>query len=153
VQRTLLNGKIHRATVTQADLHYVGSLTIDQDLMEAADIVEGEMVQVVDIDNGARLSTYAITGERGSGVIGVNGAAAHLVHPGHLVIVMSFAALDDAERAAHRPRVVHVDQANRVVALGTDPAAPVPGEPHQLSGALTATAPGATPNPPHQERN
>lgn len=145
MQRTLLNGKIHRATVTQADLHYVGSLTIDQDLMEAADIVEGEMVQVVDIDNGARLNTYAITGERGSGVIGVNGAAAHLVHPGHLVIVMSFAVLHDDERAAHRPRVVHVDKANRVIALGADPAEPVPGAPDQYSGATT--------DRPHQERN
>jgi aspartate 1-decarboxylase len=136
VQRTLLNGKIHRATVTQADLHYVGSLTIDQDLLDASDIVEGEAVQVVDIDNGARLTTYAIAGERGSGVIGINGAAAHLVHPGHLVIIMSFAVLDDAERAAHRPRVVHVDKANRIVALGADPAEPVPGVPDQYSGSL-----------------
>ncbi|MDT0386772.1 aspartate 1-decarboxylase [Streptomyces sp. DSM 41921] len=137
MQRTLLNGKIHRATVTQADLHYVGSLTIDQDLMDAADIAEGEQVHVVDIDNGARLTTYAITGARGTGVIGVNGAAAHLVHPGHLVIIMSFAALDEAERAVHRPRVVHVDKANRIVALGADPAEPVPGAPDQYSGAFT----------------
>ncbi|MEU2271279.1 aspartate 1-decarboxylase [Streptomyces olindensis] len=137
MQRTLLNGKIHRATVTQADLHYVGSLTIDQDLMEAADITEGEQVHVVDIDNGARLTTYAITGARGTGVIGVNGAAAHLVHPGHLVIVMSFAVLDESERAAHRPRVVHVDKANRIVALGADPAEPVPGAPDQYAGAFT----------------
>ena len=141
VHRTLLNGKIHRATVTQADLHYVGSLTIDQDLMEAADIVEGEAVQVVDIDNGARLTTYAITGERGSGVIGINGAAAHLVHPGHLVIIMSFAALAESERATHRPRVVHVDKANRIVALGVDPAEPVPDTPDQFSGAFTHPAP------------
>jgi aspartate 1-decarboxylase len=146
VQRTLLNGKIHRATVTQADLHYVGSLTIDQDLMEAADIVEGEVVQVVDIDNGARLTTYAITGERGSGVIGINGAAAHLVHPGHLVIIMTFAALDELERATHEPRVVHVDKANRIVKLGADPSEPVPGAPDQFSGAFPAPA-------PHQERN
>ncbi|MCF0081478.1 aspartate 1-decarboxylase [Streptomyces lomondensis] len=137
MQRTLLNGKIHRATVTQADLHYVGSLTIDQDLMDAADITEGEQVHVVDIDNGARLTTYAITGERGTGVIGVNGAAAHLVHPGHLVIIMSFAVLDESERAAHRPRVVHVDKANRILALGADPAEPVPGAPDQYSGAFT----------------
>ncbi len=137
VQRTLLNGKIHRATVTKADLHYVGSLTIDQDLMDAADITEGEQVHVVDIDNGARLTTYAITGARGTGVIGVNGAAAHLVHPGHLVIIMSFAALDEAERAVHRPRVVHVDRANRILALGADPAEPVPGAPEQYSGAVT----------------
>ncbi|KDN77245.1 aspartate decarboxylase [Streptomyces olindensis] len=137
MQRTLLNGKIHRATVTQADLHYVGSLTIDQELMDAADITEGEQVHVVDIDNGARLTTYAITGARGTGVIGVNGAAAHLVHPGHLVIVMSFAVLDESERAAHRPRVVHVDKANRIVALGADPAEPVPGAPDQYAGAFT----------------
>ncbi|MFJ6084528.1 aspartate 1-decarboxylase [Streptomyces sp. NPDC092369] len=150
MQRTLLNGKIHRATVTQADLHYVGSLTIDQDLMEAADIVEGEVVQVVDIDNGARLTTYAITGERGSGVIGINGAAAHLVHPGHLVIIMTFAVLDELERATHEPRVVHVDKANRIVKLGADPAEPVPGAPDQFSGAFPAPAPAPA---PHQERN
>ncbi|MEU0110023.1 MULTISPECIES: aspartate 1-decarboxylase [unclassified Streptomyces] len=137
MQRTLLNGKIHRATVTQADLHYVGSLTIDQDLMDAADITEGEQVHVVDIDNGARLTTYAITGARGTGVIGVNGAAAHLVHPGHLVIVMSFAVLDESERATHRPRVVHVDKANRILALGADPAEPVPGAPDQYPGTFT----------------
>ncbi|MFI9757075.1 aspartate 1-decarboxylase [Streptomyces sp. NPDC051963] len=141
MHRTLLNGKIHRATVTQADLHYVGSLTIDQDLMDASDIVEGEQVQVVDIDNGARLATYAIAGDRGTGVIGVNGAAAHLIHPGHLVIIMSFAALDESERAAHRPRVVHVDKANRIVALGADPAEPVPGAPGQFSGSFRESGP------------
>ncbi|GAB3214026.1 aspartate 1-decarboxylase [Marinactinospora thermotolerans] len=134
MQRTLLNGKIHRATVTQADLHYVGSITIDADLMEAADLVDGEQVHVVDIDNGNRLVTYAITGERGSGVIGINGAAAHLVHPGDLVIIISYAVVDEAERAAHRPKVVHVDGANRIVALGADPAEPVPGS-DQVSGA------------------
>ncbi|MEU3169793.1 aspartate 1-decarboxylase [Streptosporangium sp. NPDC006930] len=134
MQRVLMNGKIHRATVTQADLHYVGSLTIDADLMAAADIVEGEQVHVVDIDNGARLVTYAITGEAGSGVIGVNGAAAHLVHPGHLVIIISYGNFDDAEVRAHRPKVVHVDGANRVVALGTDPAEPVAGALAQIAG-------------------
>ncbi|QVQ52487.1 aspartate 1-decarboxylase [Spiractinospora alimapuensis] len=127
MQRTVFNGKIHRATVTQADLHYVGSITIDADLMEQADIVDGEQVHVVDIDNGNRLVTYAITGERGSGVIGINGAAARLVSPGDLVIIISYVALDDAERAGHAPRVVHVDADNRVVALGADPAEPVPG--------------------------
>ena len=132
--RTLLNSKIHRATVTQADLHYVGSLTIDAGLMDSAGIVEGELVQVVDIDNGARLQTYAITGPRGSGVIGVNGAAAHLVHPGDLVIIMTFAQLESHELAEHRPRVVHVNSANEPVEIGADPAAPVPGEPGQLSG-------------------
>ncbi|MER5649304.1 aspartate 1-decarboxylase [Streptosporangium sp. NPDC002524] len=134
MQRVLMNGKIHRATVTQADLHYVGSLTIDAELMAAANIVEGEQVHVVDIDNGARLVTYAITGEAGSGVIGVNGAAAHLVHPGHLVIIISYGNFDDAEARAHLPSVVHVDGANRVVALGTDPAEPVAGAVAQIAG-------------------
>lgn len=129
-----MNGKIHRATVTQADLHYVGSLTIDAELMAAADIVEGEQVHVVDIDNGARLVTYAITGEAGSGVIGVNGAAAHLIHPGHLVIIISYGAFDAAEAEAHRPKVVHVDGGNRVVALGADPAEPVAGAAAQTAG-------------------
>ncbi|MDF5758244.1 aspartate 1-decarboxylase [Spongiactinospora sp. TRM90649] len=134
MQRTLMNGKIHRATVTQADLHYVGSLTIDADLMAAAGIADGEQVHVVDIDNGERLITYAITGPAGSGVIGVNGAAAHLVHPGHLVIIITYAALDESEVDGHLPRVVHVDAANRIVALGGDPAEPVPGAPSQLAG-------------------
>jgi aspartate 1-decarboxylase len=118
---------VHRATVTQADLHYVGSITIDQDLMRAADILEGEQVDVVDITNGARLTTYAITGQAGSGVIGINGAAAHLVVPGDLVIIMSFRSIDERALADHVPRVVHVDQHNRIVALGSDPAQPVPG--------------------------
>ncbi|MET0475790.1 MAG: aspartate 1-decarboxylase [Mycobacterium sp.] len=125
--RTMLGGKVHRATVTQADLHYVGSITIDQDLMRAADILEGEQVDVVDITNGARLTTYAITGAPGSGMIGINGAAAHLIHPGDLVIIMSFRALDDREVTGYVPRVVHVDERNRIVALGNDPAQPVPG--------------------------
>jgi aspartate 1-decarboxylase len=130
--RTLLSGKIHRATVTQADLHYVGSLTIDQDLMEAADITEGEQVQVVDITNGARLVTYAITGERGSGVIGINGAAAHLVHPGDLTIIMAFHQVPSSIAADFAPRVVHVDGDNKIVDLGSDPAEPVPGSVDQI---------------------
>ncbi|MGI5184747.1 aspartate 1-decarboxylase [Dactylosporangium sp. CA-152071] len=134
MQRTLLGGKIHRATVTQADLHYVGSITIDSALLEAAGLVEGEQVQVVDIDTGARLTTYVIEGARDSGVIGINGAAARLVSPGDLVIIMSFELVDAAEVASHRSRVVHVDRANRIVELGTDPAAPVPGDPDQRSG-------------------
>jgi aspartate 1-decarboxylase len=133
MRRTLLNAKIHRATVTQADLHYVGSLTIDADLMKAADIVEGEQVQVVDITNGARLETYAITGEAGSGVIGINGAAAHLVHPGDMVIIMTYAQLEQDELADHRPTVVHVDEDNRQILIDTDPARPVPGT-AQVSG-------------------
>ena len=132
--RMLMNGKIHRATVTQADLHYVGSLTIDADLMAAADIVEGEQVQVVDITNGARLFTYAITGEAGSGVIGINGAAARIVQPGDLVIIITYTAVDESKRHEHTPKVVHVDGANRVVAIGADPAEPVPGAEAQLAG-------------------
>jgi aspartate 1-decarboxylase len=125
--RTMFKSKIHRATVTQADLHYVGSLTIDQDLMDAADLLPGEQVQVVDIDNGARLETYVIAGPRGTGVIGVNGAAARLVHQGDLVIIISYAAMSDAEARDFRPRVVHVDRSNKIVSLGADPAEPVPG--------------------------
>ncbi|MBA2947545.1 aspartate 1-decarboxylase [Streptomyces himalayensis] len=125
--RTMFKSKIHRATVTQADLHYVGSVTIDADLLDAADLLPGELVHIVDITNGARLETYVIEGKRGSGVIGINGAAAHLVHPGDLVIIISYAQVDDAEARTLRPRVVHVDEGNRVVALGADPSEPVPG--------------------------
>ncbi|MGW8949355.1 aspartate 1-decarboxylase [Streptomyces sp. NPDC055709] len=125
--RTMFKSKIHRATVTQADLHYVGSVTVDAALMEAADLLPGELVHIVDIDNGARLETYVIKGERGSGVIGINGAAAHLVHPGDLVILISYAQVDDAEARALVPRVVHVDERNRIVELGSDPSRPVPG--------------------------
>ncbi|MFA1551690.1 aspartate 1-decarboxylase [Actinomadura chokoriensis] len=134
MQRTLMNGKIHRATVTQADLHYVGSLTIDADLMAAADIVEGEQVHVVDITNGSRLVTYAITGEAGSGVIGVNGAAARLVQPGDMVIIITYTSVDESARDRHSPHVVHVDAGNRIVALGSDPSEPVPGAPAQMAG-------------------
>ncbi|MBD4657063.1 aspartate 1-decarboxylase, partial [Xanthomonas citri pv. citri] len=87
--------KIHRATVTQADLHYVGSVTVDQDLLDAADILPGELVSIVDVTNGARLETYTIAGERGSGVLGINGAAAHLVHPGDIVILIAYGQMDD----------------------------------------------------------
>lgn len=125
--RTMFKSKIHRATVTQADLHYVGSITIDEDLMEAADLLAGEQVQVVDIDNGARLETYVIAGPRGTGVIGLNGAAARLVHTGDLVIIMSYAAMTDEECRTFEPKVVHVDRDNRIIALGSDPAEPVPG--------------------------
>jgi aspartate 1-decarboxylase len=131
--RTMVNGKVHRATVTQADLHYVGSITIDETLMKAADLVEGEQVQVVDVTNGARLETYAITGAPDSGVICINGAAAHLVNPGDLVIIMSFLQLEQAEVIVHEPKVVHVDGDNRIVALGNDPAQPVPGAADQIA--------------------
>ncbi|MCD2440825.1 aspartate 1-decarboxylase [Agromyces sp. SYSU K20354] len=122
--RTMLKSKIHRATVTHADLHYVGSLTVDRDLLDAADLVPGEQVAVVDVTNGARLETYVIEGERGSGVIGINGAAAHLVGVGDLVIVISYAHVDDVEIAEWAPTVVHVDDANRVVEIGADAASP-----------------------------
>jgi aspartate 1-decarboxylase len=125
--RTMFKSKIHRATVTQADLHYVGSLTIDQDLMDAADLLPGEQVQIVDIDNGARLETYVIAGPRGTGVIGINGAAARLVHPGDLVIIISYAAMSDYEARGFEPRVVHVDRSNAMVGLGSDLAEPAPG--------------------------
>ncbi|GAA4682737.1 aspartate 1-decarboxylase [Gordonia humi] len=120
--RTMMTSKIHRATVTQADLHYVGSVTIDQDLLDAADLLEGEQVTIVDIDNGNRLETYAIAGERGSGVIGINGAAAHLVHPGDLVIIIAYGMMDEAELREYSPNVVFVDADNRPVTVGDDPA-------------------------------
>jgi aspartate 1-decarboxylase len=137
MMRIMMKSKIHRATVTQADLDYVGSVTIDSALMEAADLLEGEQVAIVDITNGARIETYAIPGERGSGVIGINGAAAHLVHPGDLVIIISYAGLSDAEARALRPAIVHVDEKNRIVKLGNDPAEPVAGS-DQLRGDLLA---------------
>jgi aspartate 1-decarboxylase len=125
--RTMLKSKIHRATVTQADLDYVGSVTVDRDLMDAADLLAGELVAIVDVTNGARLETYVIEGERGSGVIGINGAAAHLVHPGDLVILISYLQLAYGEEKDYAPRIVHVDKDNRIVQLGADPSAPVPG--------------------------
>jgi aspartate 1-decarboxylase len=135
----MLKSKIHRATVTQADLHYVGSVTIDQDLLDAADLWAGEQVAIVDVTNGARLETYVIPGPRGSGVIGINGAAAHLVHPGDLVILIAYGQMDEAEARSYQPRVVHVDADNRVIELGSDPAAAVDGMAGDLvSGALVA---------------
>ena len=133
MRRTLCKSKIHRATLTGADLHYEGSLTVDRDLMDAADMLAFEKVQVVNVNTGARLETYVIEGERGSGVVGINGAAAHLVHPGDLVIIISYAQVTDAEARALKPRVVHVDRDNRIVALGADPAEPVPGSDQERS--------------------
>jgi aspartate 1-decarboxylase len=135
--RIMMKSKIHRATVTQADLHYVGSVAIDADLLDAADLLEGEQVAIVDITNGARIETYVIPAPRGSGVIGINGAAAHLVHPGDLVIIMSYAILDDAEARALKPTVVHVDEHNRVLKIGDDAAEPVPGS-DQVRGDTVA---------------
>jgi aspartate 1-decarboxylase len=137
MMRIMMKSKIHRATVTQADLDYVGSVTLDAALMEAADLLEGEQVAIVDITNGARIETYVIPGERDSGVIGINGAAAHLVHPGDLVIIISYAMLSDAEARALEPKIVHVDEKNRIVKLGNDPAEPVPGS-DQVRGDLVA---------------
>src|ERR1700709_1969366 len=118
MQRTMLKSKIHRATVTQADLNYVGSVTVDEDLMEAADLLPGEQVAIADVTNGARRKPYVITGPRGSGIIGINGAAARLVHPGDLVILSAYGQMDDAEAKSREPRVVFVDQDNRITATG-----------------------------------
>jgi len=119
MQRTMLKSKIHRATVTDCDLHYVGSITIDADLLDAADILEHEQVHVVDVDNGARLQTYTIAGERGSGTVQVNGAAARLVQRGDTIIVISYAQYDRTELRDYEPVVVHVAAGTNSV-LGVD---------------------------------
>ena len=115
MQRVMLKSKIHRATVTDCDLHYVGSITIDPELLEAADILEHEQVHVVDVDNGARFETYTIAGERGSGDLKINGAAARLVHTGDTVILISYASYDESELNTYAPRVVHVTRENEIV--------------------------------------
>ena len=115
MRRTMLKSKIHRARVTASDLHYVGSITVDAELLEAADILEHELVHVLDVDNGARFETYAIAGARGAGDITINGAAARLVQPGDTVIVVSYASYDDADLSRYEPTVVHVDADNRIV--------------------------------------
>ena len=120
MRRTMLKSKIHRATVSGADLHYVGSITLDKTLMELADILEGEQVHVLDIDNGARFETYTIAGARGSGDIKINGAAARLVHTGDTIIVISYGQYDAAELDDHRPLVVHVDAHNQIVAVDSE---------------------------------
>ncbi len=118
MQRVMLKSKIHRATITACDLHYVGSITIDRDLLEAADMLEHEQVHVLDIDNGARFETYTIAGERGSGTMQVNGAAARLVHDGDTIIVVSYASYDEQELERYVPRVVHVEaQTNRIITV------------------------------------
>ena len=118
MRRTMLKSKIHRATVTGSDLNYVGSITVDAELLDAADIREHELVHVLDIDNGARFETYTIAGARGSGDVQVNGAAARLVHSGDKVIVVSYAEYEEAELEELEPIVVHVDDANRIVTTG-----------------------------------
>jgi aspartate 1-decarboxylase len=115
MRRTMLKSKIHRATITGSDLHYVGSITIDEDLLDAADIREHEQVHVVDVDNGARFETYTISGERGSGEICINGAAARLVHTGDTIIVISYADYSEEELESYEPRVVHVNRDNEIV--------------------------------------
>ena len=142
--RTMMTSKIHRATVTQADLHYVGSVTVDEDLLDAADLLPGELVHIVDVTNGARLETYTIAGERGSGVIGINGAAARLVHPGDIVILIGYGQMQTAEAREHRPQVGFVDAANRIVATGADPAE-VPDGPATglVRGDLVSASSGA----------
>jgi aspartate 1-decarboxylase len=119
--------KIHRARVTHSDLHYVGSLTVDLDLLDAAQMLPGQQISVVDVDNGERFETYLIAGERGSGVIGVNGAAAHKAHVGDLVILITYGSMTREEAASFVPVVVHVDANNQIVDIGSNPAAAVDG--------------------------
>lgn len=111
----MMAGKIHRATVTEANLDYIGSITLDPDLMDAAGILPYEQVHVLDVTNGARLETYAIIGERGSGEVCINGAAAHLVHEGDLVIIVTYQSMSEESARANAPRQVHVDARNRIV--------------------------------------
>ncbi|WP_439626118.1 aspartate 1-decarboxylase [Gemmata sp.] len=113
MRRHMMKSKLHRATVTAAELHYEGSLTVDADLLDAADILPNEQIHVWDVTNGTRLTTYALPGKRGSGEVCVNGAGAHLIRPGDLVIIATFAEFDDAEARAHKPTVVLLGEGNR----------------------------------------
>ena len=122
VTRTMMKSKIHRATATHADLHYVGSVTVDLNLLEAADILPGEFVTIVDVTNGARLETYTIAGERGFRVMGINGAAAHLVHENDIIILIRYAQMTTQEARDYRPKIVHVGRDNEIIDLGNDPA-------------------------------
>ena len=140
LRRTIMISKIHRATVTQADLHYVGSVTVDADLLVAADLLPGERVDIVDVTNGARLSTYVIPGEPGAGQICINGAAAHLMHPGDLVILIAYGTLADAEARTFAPRVVFVDGANHIVEKSGDPGQ-VPAVGRGMHGGLEPGGP------------
>ncbi|MEV0892071.1 MULTISPECIES: aspartate 1-decarboxylase [Promicromonospora] len=151
LQRPMMISKIHRATVTQADLHYVGSITVDADLLDAADLVPGQQVDVVDVTNGARLTTYVIPGEPGSGQICINGAAAHLVSPGDVVILIGYGMLSDHDARTFLPHVVFVDGDNRIVEINDEPGhvpdgygleeSGLPIEPFQHAG-LVRTASG-----------
>ena len=136
MQRVMLKSKIHRATVTDCDLHYVGSITIDAELLEAADILEHEQVQVLDIDNGARFETYTIAGARGSGTMQINGAAARLVQRGDTIIVVSYGHYAPGELESHRPRVVHVEATtNRIITVDDAAASLLTGEPVRAGAA------------------
>ena len=141
ILREMVHGKIHRATVTNADLHYVGSVTIDADLLDAADIAEGQRVDIVDIDNGSRLSTYTIAGPRGSGMLQINGAAAHLVNVGDMVIIIAYSHVPESRVRTWKPSVVFVDADNRIVETGTNPGA-VP-DTHPAAQALGLKSSGA----------
>jgi aspartate 1-decarboxylase len=122
MQRQMLKSKIHRATITDCDLHYVGSITIDAELMSEADLLPNELVHVLDLDSGQRFETYVIEGRSGSGEVQVNGAAARLVHRGDRAIILSYGLYSEAELEQHQPRVVHVDADNQVVRVDADPA-------------------------------
>lgn len=135
MRRTMLKSKIHRATVTGSDLHYVGSITVDADLLEAADILEHELVHVLDIDNGARFETYTIAGARGSGEIKINGAAARLVHTGDTVIVVSYAEYEKEELDMYEPIVVHVNKDNEIITVRSK-GAPEGGHPAEAVAEL-----------------
>jgi aspartate 1-decarboxylase len=138
MQRTMLKSKIHRATVTDCDLHYVGSITIDPELLEAADIKEFEQVAVVDIDNGARFETYTIAGERGTGDMKVNGAAARLVHRGDTIIVISYAGYDPDDLEHYKPRVVHTGAHNEILNVDQEVATLLGATDHFVVGAPAA---------------
>ena len=138
MQRVMLKSKIHRATVTDCDLHYVGSITIDEDLLDAADIREFEQVAVVDVDNGARFETYTIAGPRGSGDMKLNGAAARLVHRGDTIIVISYAAYDPDELDNYEPCVVHVDADNQIINVNSEVATLLRASTRFASGAPAA---------------
>lgn len=144
LQRPMMTGKIHRATVTQADLHYVGSITVDATLLEAADLYPGQQVDVVDVTNGSRLTTYVIPGEAGSGQVCINGAAAHLVQPGDTVIIIAYGMLADAEARHYLPHVVFVDEDNRIVEVSEEPGLVPPGYDLEASGLPIAPFQAAT---------
>lgn len=131
MQRQMLKSKIHRATVTACDVNYIGSATIDLDLLEAADILPNELVHIWDISNGSRFVTYAIAGERGSRCVQINGAAARLANVGDLVIVASFADYAERELDGYAPVVIHVDSGNRIETIDSDPGALLTGEPRR----------------------